>query len=109
MGFISSFLGRVAGEAVNEAAGAVKQKMAEKQAAEEARKVVIESMIGKKIKLRSYKITKWWDSNGKMSTQVDTQMKDRNWIIKGVANNNRCKLLHAPSQTVIYVLTTDIV
>lgn len=108
IGFLGGLLGKVAGEAIVQGAEYGKEKLAENKAAKEARKAEIESMIGKKIKLGSYEITKWWNSNGEMSTTVSQQMKDRNWVIKSLENNNRVRLFHGPSQTTIFVLINDI-
>lgn len=108
MGFITSFLGKVAGEAVNQGAGMAKQKLAEKKAANEARQAEINGMIGKKIKLGNYNVSKYWDTNGQMISEIPQQMKDRNWSIKGISGN-RYQLLHAPSQTTIYVSINEIV
>ena len=108
MGFIGSFLGKVAGEAVNKGADFAKQKLADNKAAKEARNAEIQSMVGNKIKLGNYNITKWWNTNGEMITTVDRQMKDRNWKIQQV-NNNRYCLFHAPSQTTIWVSVDEII
>lgn len=108
MGLFGAILGKVAGKAIGAGAEIAKQKIADKKAANEARNEEIQSMIGKKIKLCNYNITKWWNSNGEMITTVDRQMKDRNWKIQNV-NNNRYCLLHAPSQTTIWVSVNEII
>lgn len=109
MGFIGSFLGKVAGEAALQGAEVAKQKLADIKAANEARNAEIQSMIGKKIKLYNYNISKWWDTNGNMSTDVSQNMRDRSWYIKEISSNNRYRLFHAPSQTTIFVAINEIV
>lgn len=111
--FLAKLLVSVAGTAVVEGAGFVKQKISEKQAADEecSRKVrnMASGMIGKKIKLRSYHITKYWDSNGNLVNKIDQQMKDRNWVVKKLnENHTRLQLMHMPSQTAIWVSVSEV-
>lgn len=111
--FLSKLLVSVAGAAVMEGAGFVKQKISEKQAADEecSKKLrdMASSMIGKKIKLCNYHITKYWDSNGNLINKIDRQMKDRNWVVKkSNKNHTRLQLMHMPSQTAIWVSVSEV-